>query len=100
MRSQQYSIVMHTPIGGKTGMMTVIFDGSKINGEIELLQQKVPFEGSIYENGKCIISGKIKTLMKTIEYTACGEITLEKLWFNLEGEHTKLKIQGEPMRAN
>lgn len=97
MRSQKYNIVMHTPIGGRHGMMEVTFDGSKLNGEIELLQQKVPFEGMVRENGECEISGRIRTLMKTINYTACGEITLRTLWLDLEGGHTKLKISGEPI---
>ena len=94
MKMQQYDIVMDTPIGGKSGTMTVFFDGSRIIGELELLQQKTPFEGFIYENGKCEIFGRIKTLMKTINYKAGGEITLEMLRLNLEGEHARFRILG------
>jgi len=99
MRCQRYSIVMKTPLGGRQGMMMVFFNGSRINGEMELLQQKVPFEGEICENGRCEISGCLKTLMKTINYKACGTITPKNLVLNFEGEHAKLKIKGESLGA-
>ena len=100
MKSQRYRIAMHTPLGKKSGKMLVFFDGNNINGEIELLQQKVPFEGNIREDGRCEIFGCLKTLMTTIRYKAVGEVTPDRLYLDLNGEHAKLIIQGEPMIAS
>ena len=100
MKSQKYRIAMHTPLGKKSGRMMVFFDGNNINGEMELLQQKVPFNGNIREDGRCEIFGCLKTLMTKLRYKAVGEVTQDRLSLDLDGEHAKLKIQGEPMIAS
>lgn len=89
-----YSVRMKTPIGIKKGTMTVLRDGKKICGELNILSHCEPFEGSIAEDGSCVLSGTIVTLIRMIHYRATGIITADELKLFVADGNNLFEITG------
>lgn len=94
MKKRKYIITMNTPIGLRHGTILLILTDSCINGTLDLLEHSEPLYGSIDDNGNCKISGRLITLMRTIEYTAIGRITEKAIELSLRGERNIFKITG------
>ncbi|MGN1405722.1 MAG: hypothetical protein ACI4WM_05590 [Erysipelotrichaceae bacterium] len=92
---KKYEIMMHTPIGKRYGDIRINIDKEKIKGYITLLSHCEPVNGSIDENGKCILVGRIVTLMNVIPFTATGEIEEDRLFLSLKGRHNSFQIEGK-----
>lgn len=95
MWSRQYSIAMQTPIGARYGTVTVVADGERLSGCLNVLNRGNRFHGSIHSDGSCEIKGSIVTLMRTVPYTAAGRITEEALSLTLTGEQETFKVSGK-----
>ncbi|MGN0165436.1 MAG: hypothetical protein ACI39R_04575 [Lachnospiraceae bacterium] len=94
--STVYSVRMKTSVGIRLGLMTVCREKDIITGFFNILNHNEPFTGIIDENGNCELSGKIVTLMRTINYVAAGTITCNNIDLSIQdGRHT-LKITGTP----
>lgn len=93
-----FDIRMRTPIGIRLGHMTVCRSLGRISGQLDILKHSEPFEGTIDDEGNCEMSGKIITLMRTINYKANGKITPDSLMLSImDGRHI-LEITGTPCR--
>ena len=96
--SINYDICMNTPIGVRVGHMTVLRSMDTVNGYLDILKHSEPFEGTIDSDGNCKITGKIITLMRTINYAATGKITSDSLSLSLTDDCHVLKITGTACR--
>ncbi len=92
--SVRYDISMRTPIGVRTGHMTVFWEKSRIKGFLEILNHREPFEGSVDADGTCRLIGKIVTWMRTVPYVATGSISQDALSLSFTDACQTLKITG------
>ena len=75
MWKRMYDIVLKTPIGPRYGTMEIQKDCGKVNGFLNVLMGKNPFQGFIDKGDRCQITGQLRTLVRTIFYSAAGKIT-------------------------
>lgn len=94
MSRRKYSILMHTPIGGRAGTLEIQIERNKVRGYLDVLKHSEPFEGNIDENGNCCISGRLITLMNVIPYTATGQIAQDSLDLFLKGGQNVFYVTG------
>lgn len=94
MLCNSYEITMQTRIGPRYGTMSVQCNEGEINGFLDLLEQHNFFSGSVDEQGVCQISGQLKTLMRTIFYSATGKITNDFVSLRLQAKNEEFKVTG------
>lgn len=94
-----YDIRMRTPIGMRTGMLSVVQNEKSINGFLEILHHKEPFEGTIDGQGNCTFTGKMKTMFNTICYTATGRMDDKELRLVLTDEKHTFEVRGTATEA-
>lgn len=99
MWSQMYNIVLHTPIGPRYGTMEVHGDSGKVAGFFNVLMGKNGFQGVVDEENWCEISGQLKTLMRTVFYSAAGKLNRDSLCLTMYTEKGALEITGTPLRG-
>lgn len=79
MKTYIYNITIDTPLGLRHGRMTRFSDNNTEKGYIEILGKRNKFTAKIESNGKCCISGKLKTLIRDFEFEGNGYIWPDKL---------------------
>ncbi|MGN0575745.1 MAG: hypothetical protein ACI4J2_06905 [Ruminococcus sp.] len=94
-RNYRYSIVLSTPIGEKKGIMTFDTFHDKIDGSLFIMRNENYFCGIIKSDGKCNISGSIKTLAGNVNYHAEGYIDEYTVTLVLNTGKRKFIISGE-----
>ena len=94
MSEQRYSILMHTPLGKKHGMITARKTANRLSGTFDILEHSRPFDGEINSAGECQISGSIVTLLRTFSYTAAGKIDENAIHLFLKGDRDTYEIIG------
>lgn len=94
MSNVKYNVVMKTPVGLRQGIIDLCIVENRISGTIDILGHIEPLEGYIDSKGKCIISGRIITLMQTIQYKAVGQISQSRIDLKLQGEKNVFYLTG------
>lgn len=94
MSEQLYQIYLQTPLGKKRGTMRVERKADVLSGELDILEHRKPFQGTIDETGQCNISGTIITLMRTVPYTAVGRIEDGTISLTVKGERNRFELLG------
>ncbi len=94
MWKQMYSIVLRTPIGLRYGTMEVQGDRGKVDGFLNVLMGQNKFQGVIDERNRCEITGQLKTLMRTVFYSAVGSITGDSVFLTMRTEKGVLEVTG------
>jgi len=89
-----YDIVLSTPLGQRRGTMTMSIGGQKIEGVFDIMRNRNPFWGQMGENGDFRIQGRLITLVRTIEYTACGHLDRETVELTLQEKRGRLHVSG------
>ncbi len=84
MSDKRYRICMSAPLGKRDGIMFIHEADGKVDGWIEILNQKNAFFGRVSDNGQIIFSGVIKTLVNTVPYTATGTVGGGRLLLNMK----------------
>lgn len=93
---QIYQIQMRTPIGDRWGTMTVVIDGRRVSGRMNLLGQAQPFEGEMDSYGNCQITGTLTTLVRVFRFTARGKILADYLELVMPDGRNYFRITGTP----
>ncbi|MGN0598724.1 MAG: hypothetical protein ACI4JK_02415 [Oscillospiraceae bacterium] len=96
MKTYIYSISLDTQMGVKKGTLTRYAEknfGSE-RGYIEILGEKNTYIAKIESNGKCSMSGTLKTLVSDYNYRGDGYFYPDKLELTLYDGKTKLLLQG------
>ncbi|MGN0591258.1 hypothetical protein [Ruminococcus sp.] len=97
MKTYIYSISLDTQMGVKRGTLTRYAEcnqGSE-SGYIEILGEKNPYLAKIEANGKCSMSGTLKTLVSNYDFRGDGYIYPDKFEITLYNEKNSLLMQGE-----
>jgi len=93
----QYSVLLHTPLGQRSGKLEVQINGDRSSGILHILNRSEPFFGRIDEDGTCRFKGRLVTLIRTIPYQAEGRITKEAVELSLVGDTGKYRLTGVPV---
>ncbi len=91
---QSYNIVMRTPIGPRYGTMVVRRDQGQLDGFLNVLMGKNAFQGVMEEGNRCRLTGQLKTLMRTVLYSAVGRITWETVHLVMETGKGTFEVTG------
>ena len=94
MWEQKYDIVLKTPVGPRYGTMEVHQEQGELDGFFNVLMEKNRFHGSVDEGNHCEITGNLKTLMRTVVYSASGEVTKESICLRMNVGNDVLEVNG------
>lgn len=96
MKIYTYDISLDTQLGVKKGTLIryVEENCNSESGFIEILGEKNPYHAKVEPNGKCSISGMLKTLISCYNFCGDGCIYPDKLEITLYNGKTKLLMQG------
>lgn len=94
MTERSYAIEMQTPLGIKHGTIRVRMEQNKISGFLDVMNHSEPFYGNIDTEGYCEFTGRIITLMRTIEYQASGKMDADQISLNIYGERNVFQVTG------
>lgn len=94
MAERMYEIEMQTPLGIKRGTLKIYIEQDKISGFLDVMNHSEPFAGSIDGEGYCEFTGRMITLMRTIEYKASGKLDEDGLSLALYGERNTFQVIG------
>lgn len=89
-----YDIQMLTPLGKKYGQMHVESQNGRLSGMLSLLGESQPIDGRVQSDGRCEFSGRLITLLNTIEYCAKGTINSDQIQFSMEGRGKVYPVTG------
>lgn len=94
MSEKIYMIYMQTPLGERKGTLFAEMNGQKLNGWLDILKHREPFEGNVDGNGNCRISGELVTFMSRIPYVAIGQISDSAIHLKVKGERNTFELSG------
>lgn len=94
MEERSYAIEMQTPLGIKHGTIKVMIEQNEIRGFLDVMNHSEPFYGNINTEGYCEFTGRIITLMRTIEYQASGKIDADRISLAICGERNVFQVTG------
>lgn len=78
-----YRICLTVPLGNRSGMLLLREKKSCVDGYIDVMNIKNPFTGIISNEGRLVLSGAVRTLMNTVNYTAMGTVGEGKISLKL-----------------
>lgn len=94
MKENTYKIELQTPLGKRKGTLFTETDGQKLDGWLDILKHREPFEGNVNEDGTCKISGELVTLMNRMPYAATGQISGSVIHLNLKCGRNMFELTG------
>lgn len=97
---KEYSIILGTPIGKRSGTMTVDIHNGKVCGSLQLLRNTEAFSGVIDGQGNCEIEGTLVTLLRELTYHAVGRITETEIRMEMELAGERASLLGFPLGEN
>ncbi len=89
-----YKIYMKTPLGERVGILTAEKNGDLLNGWLDILRHREPFEGTIDKAGNCRISGAFITLVRKVTYVAVGQISDSSLYLQMKDGRNVFELIG------
>lgn len=89
-----YDILLNTPLGKKSGELSVNMENGKLLGFLSLLGHTEPIEGTIDKNGNCLFQGKVVTLLNTICFMADGIIKDDVLSLKIKSDSSIYEMKG------
>jgi len=89
-----YTITMRTPLGPKTGTMTLGNEDGIINGELNILGTRTECRGTVSENGDCAMIGEIKTFMSSFRWQGTGKLTDDEITLVITSGKHRFSIKG------
>lgn len=99
MYNKIYRIVLHTDIGERIGKLKVSVTEGKLKGLLCLLGKETECTGTIDDNGKCTISGTLKTLKNQVSYIATGYLRSTGLLLTMKCKTRTYKLDGSSSEA-
>lgn len=96
MSEKNYRICLTVPLGTRNGTMVFHETGGKVDGWLNVMNEKNRFSGVLSAEGQLTLTGVIRTLISTMHYTATGTISGQKLLLNLKMDSgTYYPLSGE-----
>ena len=109
MEKVQYTIVLKSMIGPRSGSLLLQIHGNTVTGTLELLGHRNRFSGAVLQPGKYLISGSLSTSVEKMEYDAVllrkgerisGGVMTEAGCWELEGFLTVKNLHGRIKEEN
>lgn len=89
-----YDIFLNTPLGKKRGELRVNIENGKLIGFLSLFGHTELIEGTVDENGKCLLAGKFITLLNTVSFSADGVINHDILNLKVKSGGSVYEMEG------
>lgn len=83
MSEKRYKVCLNAPLGRRNGIMVINEADGNVSGRLEIMNRENPFSGYVTSDGRLTLTGVIRTLMSTVEYTADGTLKGNDI-FNLK----------------
>ena len=90
-----YTITLEAPIGMKYGRLSANIADGKLTGCIFVMNAENPFSGAIDSNGRCTITGSLKTLLYQLPFVGSGTLTKDHVVLDIKTEKHLLVLKGE-----
>ena len=84
MSERNYRICLTAPLGERSGTMELRETEGRVDGWLNVMDQRNPFSGTLLDGGQLALSGVIRTLVSTVNYTAVGMISGRNILLNLK----------------
>ena len=84
MSERIYRICLTVPLGARNGTMLLHEVEGKVEGWMNVMNEKNRFSGVLSDEGQLTISGVIRTLISTMHYTATGTVSEKNILLNLK----------------
>ena len=89
MHERVFQIIMRVPLGERKGQISFRQKGQKLEGTFEVMGNKNPFRGKMLSETALEIEVVLLTIIRSIPFTATGNIENRKLSMTLkEARHT------------
>ena len=84
MREWNYRICLAAPLGDRNGTMVLHEADGRVDGWLNVMNEKNSFSGVLSDEGQLAVSGALRTLVSTMHYTATGTVSGQRILLNLE----------------
>ena len=84
MGNRMYRICLTVPLSSREGTMLLSDINGRIEGCLNLMNEKNKLYGTLSGDGRLNLFGVIQTLVSTVHYTAMGAIKGQKIFLNLK----------------
>lgn len=101
MSEKNYRICLNAPLGVRFGTMAIHETGGRVDGWLNVMNEKNRFSGVLLEEGQLALNGVIRTLISTMRYTATGTISGQKILLNLKMDSgAQYPVSGEELHID
>lgn len=90
-----YRIIMKTPLGKKSGHLTICESDNVLKGYIDILGHRTVIQDSKLVDGQCRFSGEFVTPVRNITFSAQGTADSEHVLLDVKAGLLDLSISGE-----
>lgn len=94
MEAKTYMVDLRTPLGKRKGILFAERNGHKLNGWLDILKHREPFEGNADGTGNSRISEELVTLMHRIPYVATGQISISAIHLEIRSGRNIFELSG------
>lgn len=96
MSEKNYRICLTAPLGARNGSLVLRKAEGKVEGWLNVMNERNRFSGVLSEDGQLTLSGVIRTLVSTMHYTATGTVSGRKILLNLKTDSgAQYPVSGE-----
>lgn len=99
MPEYNYDVVLHTPLGDKTGKLTLRIEPPTLRGIFTFLGHALPCSGRIDRRGRCTLRGQIMTFMSVIDYFGSGYADSGRVDIKLSDRESRFRMTGTTAAA-
>jgi hypothetical protein len=89
MGDRMYRVCLTVPLGKREGTMLLRETDGRVDGWITLMKKKNSLSGVLSGEGRLTLSGVIRTLVGTVNYTATGAVVGQKVFLNFRTDTGK-----------
>ncbi len=92
--NKSYRVSVKVPLGVREGFLRLHICNESVTGQLELLGKVEKIEGNISSDGNMNFKGALKTPIRTLEYTAAGEMKDDCISLHLTSGPTRYALTG------
>ena len=84
MGEKKYRVSLSAPLGRRVGTLVIKETDGRVEGRLEMMNRSNALFGTLSGDGRIVLSGAIKTLISTVQYTAAGTVSGRRILLNLK----------------
>lgn len=94
MAAREYAVSLKTPLGKKTGTLTVELENGSLKGYLTLQGNREPVTGTVNPAGHCAMEGSYTALGRRVPFQGEGTLTRSFIHLRLRSERNILELTG------